>query len=102
MTELKALSRLSGIADDMRNIGASSMTPHELFAYWAKEIEKAIKLLKRELKALPTLERGECEDISTVHGIFKCSECFCTVEEDAVDFGLVNYCPDCGMVVKRD
>lgn len=36
--------RLRGVASDMRNIGASSMTPHELFAYWAREVDKAADL----------------------------------------------------------
>ena len=48
-----------------------------------------------------TLGNGECEDISTTHGIFKCSNCLCTVKEDGVDYGGINYCPDCGKVVKR-
>lgn len=32
--------RLSGIADEMRRTGASSMTPHELLAFFAREIDK--------------------------------------------------------------
>lgn len=44
-------------------------------------------------------EREACEDISDKNGIFKCSKCDCTVEEDAVDWGTINYCPDCGSPV---
>lgn len=44
---------------------------------------------------------GECEDVSTKNGIFKCSECGCTVEEDGVDWGEINCCPDCMKRVKR-
>ena len=43
----------------------------------------------------------ECEDVSTKNGIFKCSECGCTVEEDGVDWGEIHYCPDCGRLVER-
>lgn len=43
----------------------------------------------------------ECEDISTKNGIFECSECGCTVEEDGVDWGEIHHCPDCGKRVKR-
>ena len=42
--ENRVSERLRGIASDMRNIGASSMTPHELFAYWAREVDKAADL----------------------------------------------------------
>ena len=47
------------------------------------------------------LGSGECEDVSTKNGIFKCSECGCTVEEDGVDWGYIQFCPDCGRAVKR-
>lgn len=42
--ENRISERLRGVASDMRNIGASSMTPHELFAYWAREVDKAADL----------------------------------------------------------
>ena len=48
-----------------------------------------------------TMGGGECEDVSTKNGIFKCSECGCTVEEDGVDWGEINCCPDCMKRVKR-
>lgn len=43
----------------------------------------------------------ECDDVSTKNGIFECSECGCTVKEDGIDWGEINYCPDCGKAVKR-
>ena len=42
--ENRVSERLRGVASDMRNIGASSMTPRELFAYWAREVDKAADL----------------------------------------------------------
>ena len=60
--DYRGVDRLRGIADDMRNIGASSMTPHELFAYWAGEIEKAIGLLEYEQAA--TLGADERETVA--------------------------------------
>ena len=42
-----------------------------------------------------------CEDISTMHGVFICSECGCRVEEASVSFGGINFCPDCGKLVER-
>lgn len=47
------------------------------------------------------LEPGECEDVSTQDGRFICSKCGCKVWEDAVDNGMLNYCPDCGLAVNQ-
>lgn len=49
----------------------------------------------------PDSSMEETEDVSTQNGIFKCKACGCTVEEDGVDYGMVNYCPDCGKWVSR-
>ena len=46
------------------------------------------------------LGSGTCEDVSVKDGVWKCSECGCTVEEEGVDWGCINYCPDCGKGVK--
>ena len=43
----------------------------------------------------------ECEDVSTKQGMFKCSKCGCTVEESGIDWGYIQFCPDCGRAVKR-
>lgn len=41
---VRLAERLRGIADEMRNMGASTMTPHELFRYFAREIDKAVDI----------------------------------------------------------
>lgn len=38
--------KLRGIADEMRSIGASTMTPHELLACYAREVDKVADSLK--------------------------------------------------------
>ena len=44
-----------------------------------------------------------CLDASDVFGRFKCSECGCVIYDiSQVDFGMVNYCPDCGRWVEVD
>lgn len=45
-TGVRLSEKLQGIADEMRNIGASSMTPHELLACYAYEIDKVADSLK--------------------------------------------------------
>lgn len=37
---VRLAERLCGIADEMRNVGASSMTPHELLACYASDVDK--------------------------------------------------------------
>ena len=49
MSEIKSLEKLHEIAYEMRNIGASSMTPRELFAFWAMDIEKAAGEIQVEI-----------------------------------------------------
>ena len=47
------------------------------------------------------MNEEKTEDVSTIYGLFECRECGCKVEEDGVDYGCVNYCPDCGREVER-
>ncbi|MBO7674694.1 MAG: hypothetical protein J6S63_06755 [Atopobiaceae bacterium] len=37
---VRLAERLRGIADEMRNVGASTMTPHELLACYASDVDK--------------------------------------------------------------
>jgi len=72
---------------------------HDTSCYIFEVYGEMCKFITDELNTM--LGDGECEDISTTEGIFKCSNCLCTVEEIAVDYGGINYCPDCGKAVKR-
>ncbi len=49
---LRNTKTLREIAYEMKNIGASSMTPHELFRFWAKEIEKTADRIDEEVEIL--------------------------------------------------
>ena len=50
---VRLAERLRSIADVMRNVGASTMTPHELLAFYAREVDKVADLLEfvAELRA---------------------------------------------------
>jgi len=101
-TDDRISERLRGIAYDMRNIGASSMTPRELFAYWAREVDKAA-----DLAAM--LGRGECEWVlehsGTLFDKWRCSECgYLFVEPRCVQgYNDIdpNFCMKCGKAVVR-
>ena len=97
--ENRISERLRGVASDMRNIGASSMTPHELFAYWAREVDKAADLAA-------TIGGGECELVEVdsysnageVIHVLECSACGRTCEHVN---GSYPRCPHCGRKAKR-
>ena len=58
MTYAERLSKeLRSIADEMRSTGASTMTPHELLAYYAREVNKVAD----SLMFAATLESEELE-----------------------------------------
>ena len=42
---VRLAERLRSIADEMRNVGASTMTPHELLAFYAREVDKVVDSL---------------------------------------------------------
>lgn len=52
---MESIEKLYRIADDMRSLGASSLSPHELFCLWANEIEVAADNIKREVKCYTSL-----------------------------------------------
>lgn len=93
--------RLRGVASDMRNIGASSMTPHELFAYWAREVDKAADLAA-------VLGGGECEITgSSTNGLMypdymtKWYELSCGHSVTLKGSEPPRFCPKCGKAVKQ-
>ena len=84
--ENRISERLRGIASNMRNIEALSMTPHELFAYWAREVDKVADLATM-------LGVGECEIVTTEKWLpteryHRCKICGA--------FFAINACPNCG------
>ena len=89
--ENRISERLRSVASDMRNIGASSMTSHELFAYWAREVDKAADLAA-------TLGGGECEIIYKGDLVWECQSCN---EQMRITSDSPNFCPNCGKAVKR-
>jgi hypothetical protein len=52
--------------------------------------------MRESLKCVPISKR-DYDVANALH--IKAYEC--TVEEDGVDYGLINYCPDCGKRVKE-
>ena len=99
---VRLAERLRSIADEMRNIGASSMTPHELLACYANDVDKVAD----SLMFAATLGSGTCENVNTDgYGFyFECSECGystivhnCAVRLDE----LPKFCPECGCKVRK-
>ena len=87
--------RLRSIADEMRNVGASSMKPHELLAFYAREVDKVADLLK----FAAALGNGTGRNEWAEFGKFRCSECWTQV--DAISTNTtqpmpIRYCPNCG------
>lgn len=95
---VRLAERLRSIANEMRNVGASSMTTHELLACYASDVNKVADLLT----FASTLGNGTCEQVLsdcddglmppfTVH----CSAC-------GAEWGFTpKYCHNCGAKVVR-
>lgn len=92
--------RLRGIADEMRNVGASSMKPHDLLACYAREVDKVAD----SLKFAATLGNGTCRNEWAEFGKFRCSECWTQVDSISTNTTQpmpIRYCPNCGRRVER-
>lgn len=108
VSAVRLAEKLRVIAEEMRNVGASSMNPHELLACYAAEVDKVADLLK----FAATLGAGECEmetdwdyltdgipDAPEDTWAYMCSSCDWSFRYDR---GIKpSYCPNCGKAVTR-
>jgi hypothetical protein len=62
---VRLAERLRSIADEMRNVGASTMTPHELLACYASDVDKVADSLMFAAK----LGSGACEWATDCEGV---------------------------------
>lgn len=53
------------------------------------------------IKNLPTIPDWIGEWITDKNGIIKCSQCLVPLNEFQANFGINNYCPACGVRMKR-
>lgn len=67
---VRLAERLRGIADEMRNMGASAMTPHELLACYAREVDKVADSLM--FAATLGSERDEIYNAGFDNGVKAC------------------------------
>ena len=67
---IRFAERLRSIADEMRNVGASSMTPHELLACYASDVDKVADLLT--FAATLGSERDEIYNAGFDNGVKAC------------------------------
>lgn len=106
---VRLAERLRSIADEMRNVGASSMTTHELLACYASDVDKVADLLT----FAATLGSGTCEDLGGIGAngkeVFHCSKCGCILslfDSDGMNTLCTSFicdyprfCPECGCKV---
>lgn len=101
---VRLAERLRSTADEMRSVGASSMTPHELLACYANDVDKVAD----SLMFAATLGGGECKFVSSKGSEYPpvCSACGyelgiydCEWFEDGTYGYGGNYCPNCGAKV---
>ena len=99
------MSMLGSQIKELREVAFSIQGSLGRCRYRRKDVDEMQKISGMLFKAADTIESlrdklqatsETCEDVSTKNGIFKCSECGCTVEEDGIDWGGIHYCPDCG------
>ena len=93
---VRLAERLRSIAYEMRSVGASSMTPHELLACYANDVDKVAD----SLMFAATLGNSRAERICKQSRLFNLvwSECSSKSYEWHGN-ELPNYCPNCGAKV---
>lgn len=74
----------------------------EIFAHDTKTVFSFYEIGNR-LADLIESEREKTEDVSKSYGKFECEKCGCCIDDiTAVDYGGINFCPDCGREVIND
>lgn len=93
------------VAQMLRNDADGGTLPHMNFlqaiSYDIGSDGSVEGTLNRLADLIEPMPKPVCRDASDVVGRFKCSECGCVIYDTSqVDFGMVNYCPDCGRWVE--
>lgn len=93
------------VAQRLRNDAEGGVLPHMNFlqaiSYDIGSDGSVEGTLNRLADLIEPMPKPVCLDASDVIGRFKCSECGCVIYDiSQVDFGMVNYCPDCGRWVE--
>ena len=105
---VRLAERLRSIAYEMRSVGASSMTPHELLACYANDVDKVADSLMFAATLGNSRAEGTCKFISSKGSDYPpvCSACGyelgiydCEWFEDGTYGYGGNYCPNCGAKV---
>ena len=95
---VRLAERLRGIADEMRSVGASSMTPHDLLACYAREVDKVAD----SLMFAATLGRSKAKSHPYGYerdtGAYDATRCECGCINDI----SATYCNDCGGDIEID
>lgn len=93
---VRLAERLRSIAYEMRSVGASSMTPHELLACYANDVEKVADSLMSAATLGNSRAERTCNLIEN-GDLLHCSNCGSAAAKQSWAYWI--YCPNCGCKV---